>query len=76
MRGQSRHDTRPIASSFPGLECMDCLTTECSFDSQATWVIAVLGLFLTCYVWVFEQPSTGRRPVDWCRNYMSVHVGH
>ena len=21
----------------------------------------------TCYLWVFVQPCTGRRPVDWCR---------
>ena len=31
---------------------MDELTNEGSFDSQATWVIDVLGLFfvLTCYL--------------------------
>ena len=27
-----------------------------------------LTYFLTCYSWVFVQPGTGRRPVDWCRN--------
>ena len=26
--------------------CMDDLTIECSFDSQATWVIGVLGLIV------------------------------
>ena len=26
-------------------ECMDDLTTERSFDSQATWVIDVLGIY-------------------------------
>ena len=59
---------RPIATQIPGHGCMDDLTNECSFDPQATWVIDVLGLFLTCYLWVFEQPGTDRRPVDWCRN--------
>ena len=29
-------------------------------------------IFLTCHQWVFVQPGTGRRPVDWCRNEMSV----
>ena len=23
-------------------------------------------------LWVFVQPDTDRRPVDWCRNIMSV----
>ena len=27
-----------------------------------------LDYFLTCYLWVFKQPCTGRRPVDWCRD--------
>ena len=30
---------------------------------------------LMCYQWVFVQPSTGRRPVDWCRNKMCVLYG-
>ena len=28
-------------------------------------------LILKCYPWVFAQLVTDRRPVDWCRNYMS-----
>ena len=24
------------------------------------------------YTYMFVQPGTGRRPVDWCRNYVSV----
>ena len=35
-----------IATLFHGHGCMDDLRTEHNFDSQATWVIAVLGLFL------------------------------
>ena len=49
---------RPIAIQFPKHGCMDDVSTERSFDSQATWFLDVL------------QPSTGRRPVDWCRNKM------
>ena len=30
---------------FPGHGYMDDLTTECSFNLQVTWVIAMLGLF-------------------------------
>ena len=37
---------------------MNDLTTERSFDLQATRVIYVLGLFFTYYQWVFEQPDT------------------
>ena len=36
---------RLIATQFPDHGCMDDLTTERSFVSQATWVIDVLGLF-------------------------------
>ena len=41
---------RPIATQFPGHGCMFDLTTESSFDSQATWVIVALGLFIFTYV--------------------------
>ena len=30
--------------------------------------LVCLAYFLTCYTWVFVQPGTGRRPVDWCSN--------
>ena len=36
----------PIANQFPGHGCMDIIATERRFDSQATWVIDMLGLFL------------------------------
>ena len=36
---------RPIATQFPGHGCLDDLTTERSFNSQATCVVDVLGLF-------------------------------
>ena len=48
MRGaawQKYATARPIATQVPGHRCMDNLTTERSFDSQAIWVIRVLGLF-------------------------------
>ena len=49
------------------------LTTEHSLDSQATWVIDVLGLlFFDMLFMGVSQPGTGRRLVDRCRNYMSV----
>ena len=40
---------RTIANQFPGLGCIDDLTTECSLDSQATWVIDVLGFGFNPY---------------------------
>ena len=52
---------------------MNGLTTERSFDSQATWVIYVLGIYLlVCYPWMFVHSGTGKRPVNWYRNQMSV----
>ena len=39
------HDSMPVATQLPWHVCMDDLTTERSFDLQATWVINVLGLF-------------------------------
>ena len=53
---------RPIALQFPGHSCIDDLITELSFDSQAMLVIAVLGLFLTCYPWMlYNQALTDVR---------------
>ena len=50
----------PIATLFPGHECMDDLTTECSPDSQAMWVIDVLGLFLDMlYIGVCDALGLG-----------------
>ena len=37
--GHSDTTTRPIATQFSGHGCMYDLTTERSFDSQATWFI-------------------------------------
>ena len=36
---------RPIAPQLSGNRCVDDLTAERNFDSQATWVIDVLDLF-------------------------------
>ena len=42
---------RPIATKSPCHGCMGELTLGRNFDSQATWVIDVLGFF-SCYPWV------------------------
>ena len=44
---------RPIVTQFFGHGCINDLKTECSFDSQATSVIDVLGLLFTYCQWVF-----------------------
>ena len=59
---------RPTAIQFPGHGITDDLKTKYSFDPQATWVIDVIGFFMTCHPWVFIQPGTGRRPVEYCRD--------
>ena len=67
------HDRTPrLPLSFLGNGCMDNLTTDRSFYLQATWIIDVLSFFLTCYPWVFVHPGIGKRPVDWCKNYMPI----
>ena len=72
MRGQPGQNARPQArlpANFLWHGCMGDLATGGNFDLEASWVIAMLGFFsLTCYRWLFVQPGTGRRPVDWCRN--------
>ena len=65
----------PIATQGPeyGDIAIDDITTEGGFGLQVTWAIDVLGLFsLTLCPWVFVLPGTGRCPVDWCRNGISV----
>ena len=54
----------PIATEFPGHECMDDLTDERSFDSQVRRIIDVFGLFVTFYPWESVQPVADRRPAD------------
>ena len=71
MPGQARAfymTAHPIATQFPVHKCMDDLPIERDSDSQATRVIDVPGLFFTFYPWMFVQPGTGRRVVDWCKN--------
>ena len=46
---------RPIVIQLLGHGCKDDLTTERSFDSQATWVV---GIFVTYHLRVFVQPGT------------------
>ena len=46
MAARAQYTTAsPIATHFPEHGCMKNLTTERIFDSQATLVIDVLGLF-------------------------------
>ena len=64
------HDRTPDRQPVSFIEmdaCMDNLTTEASFELQATWVIYGLGLYFDILTMVAVQPGTGRSPVDWCR---------
>ena len=51
-------DCHPISWS-----CMDDLTTKRSFDTQATWETAMIGLFFYLLYMDVVQPGTGRHPV-------------
>ena len=66
-----------IAAQFPGNGCKDDLTTEHSFESQATWVIVVFVFYFRHVIHgcLYNQ-DTGRQPVDWCRNLMPVLYGN
>ena len=55
---------------FPGHGCLDDLTTEGSFNLQATFII--VGLSFIMVPWVFVQPGTGCRLVNSCSNWMSA----
>ena len=48
MCGKPSHNIRPhgqLPPSFLEHGCLDDLTTERNFDSQATWVIDMFGIF-------------------------------
>ena len=49
----------PNATQFLGHGCMDDLTLNVFFYSQATCIICVLGLFVDMLsIWVFVQPGS------------------
>ena len=52
-RAFQAYTVRPIVTKVPVEGCVDKLKTECSLDSQATWAIYVLNLFLDMLSIVF-----------------------
>ena len=70
MPGQPGHNILPHAQlppSFLGTAWMTAQLDVALIRKQR-------GLFvcLAYHAWMYVQPGTGRRPVDLCRNYMSV----
>ena len=76
MRGQPGHNTRPYARllslSFLGMGAWLASPMNVALISKLRESLIFLAYFLTCYPFMFVQPGTGRRPDDWCRNYMHV----
>ena len=76
MSGQYGHDNPTaclVAKQFSEYGGMDELAIERSFNlRKLRWLLMCLAHLLTCYQRVCVQPGTGRRPVDWWRNYMVV----
>ena len=75
MIGQPSHNTWPHARLPLSFLCTD------AWMASQLWFASylgrdVLGVSLTFYPWVFVQSCTSRRPVDKCRNYMSVLYIH
>ena len=79
MRGGGGGGGQPHIGVSPSFLGMDARMTSkqdiALIRKVATWVIDVLDL-LTCHLWVFVQPDTGRRPFDWCRNQLTVPYGY
>ena len=75
MRRQPGHNTRPharLAPSFLGKDAWMTSQLNVVFHRKLRRLLLCLAYFLTCYSWVFQKTGIGRRPVDWCRNLMSV----
>ena len=69
------HNSRPHAQlllSFLGKYGWMISQLKVVLVRKLRGLLMFLAYFLTCYPWVFVQPGTGRRPVNWRRNYMSV----
>ena len=74
MHGQPGHNTLPHARlppSYPGTAWLT-LQLNVTLIRMQRGSFVCLAYFLTYHVWVYVQPDTDRRPVDWCSNYMSV----
>ena len=72
MRGKPGHNLRPHTLLPPSFISMDDLTTEHSLLIRKLRGSMMCLAYFLCYPWVFAQLGTGRRPVDCCRNLMSV----
>ena len=62
----------PIAIRFLCMNARMVSRLYVALIRNLRWSLMCLAYFLTCYPWVLVQPDTGRRTVDWCRNWMSV----
>ena len=58
-----------MATKFLWHGCMYDLTTE---RHKLHGPFVCLASVSTCYPWVLVQPGIVRRPVDWCKNQISV----
>ena len=80
MPGQPGHNKRPHARlppSFLGLDAW--MTSQLNVALIRKLRVSLMCLayfFYLLSIWVFVQPLTGRRPIDWCRNLMSVLYYH
>ena len=71
MLGQPGHNTRPqprLPHSFLGMDAWMNSKLTVVLIRALRGSLVFLAYFLTCYPWVFVQPGTGGRPVNWCRN--------
>ena len=82
MRRQSGYDTHPHSRLSPSFLAIDANTCPWPHDCTYLWFGSYMGhwcawlISLTCYLWIYIQPGTPIRPVDWLRNYIPVTVMH
>ena len=55
---------RPITTKFCGHGFM--------ISQMNVRSLICVAYLLACYPWVFAQPGTGRHPVDWWNNWLSI----
>ena len=75
MRMQPRNNTQPHARlppSFLGMNVWMTSQLSVALIHKIRGSFVCFAYFLTCYPRVLAQPGTGRRPVDWWKNYMPL----
>ena len=75
MRRRAGHETRPhdrLPPIYLGMGALMTSQLKIALFGKLRGPLMCLAYFLASNSWVFAQPGTDRRPVDSCRNKISV----